>query len=92
MLPASRTRDRFGASHATHDHLDTEGPEGRRHIFAGCEVGSTVYVSGQIPLDPATGELVTGAMDAQIRRVFDNLGRSSRPAATFAMSSSSTYS
>lgn len=35
--------------------------------------GSTVYVSGQIPLDPATGALVTGDMAAQIRRVFDNL-------------------
>jgi reactive intermediate/imine deaminase len=34
---------------------------------------STVYVSGQIPLDPNTGELVAGDMDAQIRRVFDNL-------------------
>lgn len=35
--------------------------------------GSTVYVSGQIPLDPATGALVTGDMAVQIRRVFDNL-------------------
>lgn len=35
--------------------------------------GSTVYISGQIPLDPATGELVDGDMAAQIRRVFDNL-------------------
>jgi 2-iminobutanoate/2-iminopropanoate deaminase len=35
--------------------------------------GKTVYVSGQIPLDPATTELVSGPMDAQIRRVFDNL-------------------
>lgn len=35
--------------------------------------GKTVYVSGQIPLDPATGELVQGPMEAQIRRVFDNL-------------------
>jgi reactive intermediate/imine deaminase len=35
--------------------------------------GSTVYLSGQIPLDPATGELVTGDMEAQVRRVFDNL-------------------
>ena len=35
--------------------------------------GSTVYVSGQIPLDPATGQLVAGDMDTQIRRVFDNL-------------------
>jgi reactive intermediate/imine deaminase len=35
--------------------------------------GQTVYVSGQIPLDPVSGELVTGSMEAQIRRVFDNL-------------------
>lgn len=35
--------------------------------------GTTVYVSGQIPLDPATGQLVTGDMELQIRRVFDNL-------------------
>jgi len=35
--------------------------------------GSTLYVSGQIPLDPASGQLVAGDMDAQIRRVFDNL-------------------
>jgi reactive intermediate/imine deaminase len=32
-----------------------------------------VYVSGQIPLDPATGVLVSGDIDAEIRRVFDNL-------------------
>lgn len=35
--------------------------------------GTTVYVSGQIPLDPQTSQLVQGDMDAQIRRVFDNL-------------------
>src|SRR5690606_41678983 len=35
--------------------------------------GKTVYVSGQIPLDPSTMEMVQGPMDAQIRRVFDNL-------------------
>lgn len=37
------------------------------------KVGNTIYVSGQIPLDPATKELVTGDMEAQIRRVFENL-------------------
>jgi len=35
--------------------------------------GQTVYLSGQIPLDPATGELVTGDISTQTRRVFDNL-------------------
>jgi reactive intermediate/imine deaminase len=35
--------------------------------------GNTVYLSGQIPLDPASGELVAGDMEAQVRRVFENL-------------------
>jgi reactive intermediate/imine deaminase len=35
--------------------------------------GDTVYLSGQIPLDPATGELVQGDIALQTRRVFDNL-------------------
>ncbi|MDR1075465.1 MAG: RidA family protein [Xanthomonadaceae bacterium] len=35
--------------------------------------GNTVYFSGQIPLDPATGEIVAGDIAAQARRVFDNL-------------------
>ncbi|MGB5064967.1 MAG: RidA family protein [Candidatus Competibacter sp.] len=37
------------------------------------KVGDAVYLSGQIPLDPATMQLVDGGMEAQIRRVFDNL-------------------
>jgi reactive intermediate/imine deaminase len=36
-------------------------------------VGNTIWVSGQIPLDPATKELVGGDIEAQIRRVFENL-------------------
>jgi reactive intermediate/imine deaminase len=35
--------------------------------------GDTVWISGQIPLDPATGQLVSGDIDAEIRRCFDNL-------------------
>jgi reactive intermediate/imine deaminase len=35
--------------------------------------GNTVYISGQIPLDPATGGLVEGDIKTQIERVFDNL-------------------
>jgi len=37
------------------------------------KVGNTVYLSGQIPLVPETMELIEGDMEAQIRRVFDNL-------------------
>lgn len=35
--------------------------------------GDTVYLSGQIALDPATKEMVGGGIEAEIRRVFDNL-------------------
>jgi reactive intermediate/imine deaminase len=35
--------------------------------------GDTLYLSGQIPLDPTTMELVEGDIAAQISQVFDNL-------------------
>jgi reactive intermediate/imine deaminase len=35
--------------------------------------GDTVYLSGQIPLDPETMQLVTGDIEAETRRVFENL-------------------
>jgi len=37
------------------------------------KVNNTVYLSGQIPLVPETMEMVDGDIEAQIRRVFDNL-------------------
>src|SRR3569833_3196469 len=36
-------------------------------------VGDTIYLSGQITLDPATMQLVTGDIEAEIKRVFENL-------------------
>ncbi|MGD9983188.1 MAG: RidA family protein [Porticoccaceae bacterium] len=35
--------------------------------------GDTVYLSGQIPLDPVSMQLISGDMRAQVERVFDNL-------------------
>jgi reactive intermediate/imine deaminase len=35
--------------------------------------GSFVFLSGQIPLDPSTMEIVDGDFEARARRVFDNL-------------------
>lgn len=35
--------------------------------------GNLVFLSGQIPLDPATMEIVAGDFEARARRVFDNL-------------------
>ena len=36
-------------------------------------VGNTIWVSGQIPLDPATQSLVSGDMESQVHQVFRNL-------------------
>jgi 2-iminobutanoate/2-iminopropanoate deaminase len=36
--------------------------------------GNLLFVSGQIPLDPSTGELVSGEIAAQTRRVLQNIG------------------
>jgi reactive intermediate/imine deaminase len=37
------------------------------------KVDNTVYISGQIPLDPVSMEVVAGGIEAEITRVFDNL-------------------
>lgn len=39
----------------------------------GIEANGFVYVSGQIPLDPTTGELVDGDIKKQVTRVFENI-------------------
>ena len=36
--------------------------------------GQVLFVSGQVPIDPATGSLVTGDIAVQTRRVLDNVG------------------
>ena len=53
-------------------HTD-QAPQAIGTYSQAVRVGDTVYLSGQIPLIPATMELVDGDMEAQIRRVFDNL-------------------
>lgn len=42
--------------------------------------GKVVYISGQIALDPGTGEIVRGEVEAEMRRVLDNLGAVARAA------------
>jgi len=44
------------------------------------KVGTTVYLSGQIPLVPETMTMVEGGIEAQVRRVFDNLAAVARAA------------
>jgi reactive intermediate/imine deaminase len=58
----------------THTIIHTESaPQAIGTYSQAVRVGNTVYCSGQTPLDPKTGELVTGDIEVEIRRVFDNL-------------------
>ena len=36
--------------------------------------GDLLFLSGQVPIDPSTGNIIDGDIAAQTRRVFDNLG------------------
>jgi reactive intermediate/imine deaminase len=51
----------------------TKAPQAIGTYSQAVKTGSTVYLSGQIPLDPASMEMIEGDIAAQIRRVFDNL-------------------
>ena len=53
---------------------DRRRPEGHRSVLPGRPHRHLLFCSGQIPLDPATGQLVTGDIAAQTRQVFANLG------------------
>ena len=53
-------------------HTD-EAPAAIGTYSQAARAGTTVYLSGQIPLLPREGRLVDGDMPAQIRQVFDNL-------------------
>jgi reactive intermediate/imine deaminase len=61
-------------TNVAHDIIATDkAPQAIGTYSQAVRTGNTVYLSGQIPLVPETMELVTGDMEAQIRRVFDNL-------------------
>ncbi len=50
-----------------------EAPAAVGPYSQGVVAGGLVFVSGQIPLDPATGELVEGPFAEQVRRVLENV-------------------
>jgi len=58
----------------------TDAPAAIGTYSQAIRAGDTVYLSGQIPLDPATMELVSGSVEAQVRQVFDNLAAVARAA------------
>lgn len=51
----------------------TKAPKAIGTYSQAIKVGQTVYLSGQIPLDPITMAVVDGNIEVKIRRAFDNL-------------------
>lgn len=55
-------------------HLESsKAPAAIGPYSVGVWAGDLLYLSGQTPLDPATGELIKGDVEAQTHRCFDNL-------------------
>ena len=52
----------------------TEAPEAIGPYSQAVKVGNTLYCSGQIALNPITGELVIESIEAETKQVLDNLG------------------
>ena len=58
----------------TKQRIQTDGAPAAIGPYAqAIRAGELLFLSGQIALDPSTGELVTGGVEAQTRRVLDNL-------------------
>ena len=49
-------------------------PEALGPYSQAIRAGQFLFVSGQVPIDPATGELVAGTIAEQTRRAFQNVG------------------
>ena len=54
--------------------LTSEAPKAIGPYSQGIKVGNTLYLAGQIALDPITGILVQGSIEVQTHRVLQNLG------------------
>jgi 2-iminobutanoate/2-iminopropanoate deaminase len=50
-----------------------EAPKAIGPYSQAVRIGNFLFLSGQIALDPATGELVTTSFEAQVRQVFQNI-------------------
>lgn len=53
--------------------LTEKGPKAIGPYSTAVTCGETVYLSGVIPIDPATGKIVSGGVEAEARQVFANL-------------------
>jgi 2-iminobutanoate/2-iminopropanoate deaminase len=70
-LPAQRSGDESRVKHA----ISSPGaPKAIGPYSPAIRAGQLLFVSGQVPIDPATGNMITGGIADQTRRVLDNIG------------------
>jgi 2-iminobutanoate/2-iminopropanoate deaminase len=53
--------------------LTNKAPKSSAPLSQAIVAGNTIYVSGQVPIDPETGQMVTGGFEQQAIRVFENI-------------------
>jgi reactive intermediate/imine deaminase len=73
LRPDTGLRERIQRRMSKQIISTTDAPAAIGTYSQAVRVGNTIWVSGQIPLDPATKELVKGDIEAQTRQVFDNM-------------------
>jgi 2-iminobutanoate/2-iminopropanoate deaminase len=69
-------------SNQLHPVITAEAPAAIGPYSQGMRSGDLLFISGQIPLDPQTGELIEGDIEAQTHRVMHNLRAIARAAGT----------
>jgi 2-iminobutanoate/2-iminopropanoate deaminase len=70
-LPAQRSGHKSRVKHA----ISSPGaPKAIGPYSPAIRAGQLLFVSGQVPIDPATGNMITGGIADQTRRVLDNIG------------------
>ncbi|HXF04183.1 MAG TPA: RidA family protein [Blastocatellia bacterium] len=67
------SNERSGETLTRHTIQTPDAPQAIGPYVQAVRVGELVFVSGQIPIDPATGEIVQGTIEEQTHRVMRNL-------------------
>jgi 2-iminobutanoate/2-iminopropanoate deaminase len=55
-------------------HLTTDAPAPIGPYSQAIQAGKTLYISGQIPIDPSTGDVVQGSIEEETHQVLKNIG------------------
>ena len=70
-MPPQRESDEGGVKHAI---SSPDAPKAIGPYSPAIRAGQLLFVSGQVPIDPGTGNMIAGGIAEQTRRVLDNVG------------------